>query len=73
MVNYRESQRHTVTYQDLHRQALQLPSDHMGSDKEQPMVEHLHTPAAVASWVVAAVQASAEVDALAAEASYQVH
>jgi len=62
-----------VAYQDLHRQALQPPSDRMGSDKEQPMVEHLHMQAAVASWAVAAVRASAEVDALVAEASYRVH
>ena len=44
-----------MTYQDLQLQALQLPSGHMGSDKEQPMAEHLHMQAAVASWLVAVV------------------
>jgi len=37
-------------YQDLQRQALQLPSDHMDSDTEQqPTAEHLHMQAVVAS------------------------
>ena len=73
IVNYRSNHWKTATYQDLQLQALQLPSDHMGSDKEQPTVEHLRTQAAVASWLVAVVLACAEVDALAAGASYLVH
>jgi len=65
--------RYTNTYQDLQLQALQLASDHMGSDTEQPTAEHLHTQAVVASWFVAVGLACAEVDALAAVASYPVH
>jgi len=57
----------TATYQDLQLQALQLPFDHMDSDKEQPMVEHLHMQAVAASWkAVVVVLACVEVDALAA-------
>jgi len=53
-----------------------MPSDHTDSDKEQPMVEHLHMQAVVASWqAVVVVLACVEVDALAAAAvaSYLVH
>ena len=73
IVSYSNNQRQTTTYQDLQLQALQLPSDHTGSDKEQPMAEHLHMLAVVASWLVAVALACVEVDALAAGASYQVH
>jgi len=62
-------------YQDLQQQALQLPSDHMDSDTEQPTAEHLRMPAAVASWQAGVVVlACAEVEAsAAAAASCPVH
>lgn len=54
-------------------QALQLPSDHKDSDKEQPMAVHLHKQAVEASWPVAVVLACVEVDALAVGASNLEH